>query len=267
MARLVSTVLLLVGVLLGTGYAGQALEVYRAKHRLAQELVAIAESALGNEGRVTLDSRTATLVLSGTPGAVRRARALLEQVDRPLRQLVLTHEIRDFRDLEVFDARIGWKVSFGSVRIGTLSLSSGGLRVALDAGRETTRSTSRGVLRLLEGSTGLIVTGKALPFVFEPYWGSTTLIPVETGFEATGTVLADGLIQLELTPFSGRVDEGGVLRYTSAATSISLRPGETVIYAETSSETDDSNLNLGGGRRDHLREQQVLLISVELEQP
>ncbi len=90
---------------------------------------------------------------------------------------------------------------------------------------------------------------------------------METGFEATATVLGDGLVQLELRPFSGRVDEGGELRYTSAATAISLRPGETVIYAETSRETHDSNVRTGGGRKDQAREQQVLLISVELQQP
>jgi hypothetical protein len=267
MARLVRATLFLVSIFLGTGYAAQDLEVYRAKHRLAQELVPIAESALGNEGQVTLDSRTATLVLSGTPEAVRRALAMLEKIDRPLHQLVLTHEIRDFRDLERLGARIGWKVSVGSARIGTLPFGSDGHRVALDAGRETTQSTSRGVLKLLEGSSGLIVTGKALPFVYEPFWGSTTFIPIETGFEATATILADGLVQLELTPFSGRVDDGGELRYTSAATSITLRPGETVIYAETSRETERSNLNLGGGGRDKLREQQVLLITVELDRP
>lgn len=246
---------------------GQALEVYRAQHRIAEELVAIAEGAMGNEGQVTLDARTATLILSGSPRAVQRTLAMLEKMDHPLRQLVLTHEIRDFRDLDALGARIGWKFSLGSVRVGTLPLASDGLRVALDARREASQSTSRGVLTLLEGGAGLIVTGKAFPFVYEPYWGTTTFIPVETGFEATATVLGDGQVQLELRPFAGRVDEGGALRYTSAATSISLSPGETVIYAETSSETHDSNVNLGGGSKNNLREQQVFMISVELQQP
>ena len=80
-------------------------------------------------------------------------------------------------------------------------------------------------------------------------------------------VLGDGQVQLELRPFSGRVDEGGALRYTSAATSIALSPGETVIYAETSTETQDSTVSLGGGSKGKVREQQVLLISVELQQP
>jgi hypothetical protein len=246
---------------------GQALEVYRAQHRIAQELVTIAEGAMGNEGQVTLDTRTATLILSGSPGAVQRALAMLEKMDRPLRQLILTHEIRDSRDLEALGVQIGWKFSLGSVRVGTFPLASDGLRVALDARSETRQSTSRGVLTLLEGSTGLIVTGKAFPFAYEPYWGTMTFIPVETGFEATANVLGDGQVQLELRPFSGRVDEGGALRYTSAATSITLSPGETVIYAETSSETHGSNVNLGGGSKDKVREQQVLLISVELEKP
>ena len=46
---------------------GQTIETYRAKHRLAADLVAIAEGALGPNGQVVLDTRTATLILNGTP--------------------------------------------------------------------------------------------------------------------------------------------------------------------------------------------------------
>jgi hypothetical protein len=252
-----------------TSATEQALEVYHVKHRPAKELLSIAEVALSNEGQVALDSRTATLILSGTPAAVGRALILLEELDRSLRQVVLTHQVLEQRDLEALGVRVAWKISLGSVRMGTLPLHGEGLQVAIGARREGSRSLSQSVLRLLEGGSGLIVTGEALPFIYEPYWGraTTEFIPVETGFEATVSVLGDGRVGLDLRPFSGRVDESGALRYTMAATSLTLSPGETLVVGEVSREVNDTGMSLEGGKRDQMREQQVLLVSVEIEQP
>jgi hypothetical protein len=90
----------LAAFLLGLAPSVQNLEVYRAKHRPAEELLRIVEATLGDEGQVTLDSRTATLILNGKPSALRRALAMLEQLDRPLRRLMLTYEIRELVELE-----------------------------------------------------------------------------------------------------------------------------------------------------------------------
>ncbi len=247
--------------------SNQAMEVYRAQHRLAQELVTIAETALGNEGQVTLDARTATLVLSGRPAAVRRALALLAEMDRPLSQLVITQEIRELRELDSLGAQVSWQVSYGSFRIGTLPMSADGLHIALGARRESQRMTSRNVLRLLEGGTGLILTGKAVPFVYELYWGNVTLVPAETGFEVTATMLGDGRVHLELRPFSGHLEGDNALRYVEAATSIDVTPGETIVFAETSRESDEATAGLQGGSTSRVAEQQVLLVTVEVENP
>ena len=67
----------------------------------------------------------------------------------------------------------------GPLSIGTLPpLAANGLTVSVDAtrARETNRASSR--LRLLEGGTGIVRTGKALPVLFEPYWGTTTFVSV-----------------------------------------------------------------------------------------
>jgi hypothetical protein len=61
------------------------------------------------------------------------------------------------------------------------------------------------------------------------------LLPAETGFEVEALVLGDGKVQLELRSFSGRFEEGGALRYTEAATLLTLSPGETIVVGEVSS--------------------------------
>jgi type II secretory pathway component HofQ len=251
----------------GEPASGQALETYHAKHRPASELVSIARAAMGDEGKVILDSRTALLVLNGTPKAVRRALAMLEELDRPLRHVVLTHQVREQRDLERVGVAIDWQVSTGSVRIGTLPFSSKGLRVALSARHESGSATSSATLRLLEGGSGLIVTGEALPFVYDPFRGNTTFIPAETGFEATASIQGDGQVRLDLRPFAGRVEGSHALHYTMAATSLVIGPGETFVIGGISQESNQTAANLQGAQTDRVREQRILIVSVEVEQP
>jgi hypothetical protein len=249
--------------------AAQVIETYRARHRPARELVAVAEAALGDQGLVTLDTRTGTLILNGKQAAVRRALALLEELDRPLQQLVLTYEIRRLSELQQAGVDIQWKVTSGSVRIGTLPLPINNLRVALGAQREDSRQRFQSMLRLLEGRIGYIVTGEALPFIYRNYWGARGVdyIPAETGFEVEAIVLGDGKVQLELHPFSGRFDEDGALRYTEAATSLTLSPGETMVIGEVSSQNQERGVGLQGARTRSFVEQETLLVSVKIDKP
>jgi type II secretory pathway component GspD/PulD (secretin) len=254
--------------------SGQALEIYRVQHRPVADLVRIAEQAMGSEGLVTLDSRTATLILSGSPAAVERALALLSELDRPLRHVNLRYQMSDASNFEILEARVAWQASLGPVRIGTLSsVGKGGLgdgvRIGLSADRGSTRVRSGSSLKVLEGSSGLIRTGEAFPFIYQPYYGTTAteFLPAETGLEATATVLGDGKVQLDLRPVSGRVDETGALRYTEAATSLIVAPGETVVFANVSSDASGESVGLDGGSQSSHRQNQVLLVSVEVEEP
>ena len=256
----------LTAILLASLTATQTIELYRARYRPAAELVPIARSALGSEGQVTLDARTATLVLNGSTQAIQRALALLEQVDRPLRQVVIESVVREVEDLDSLSVRVAWKTSLGPLSIGTLPpLAANGLIVGVDATRahETTRASSR--LRLLEGGTGIVRTGKALPVLFEPYWGTTTFVSIDTGFEAKARVLEGDRVHLELRPFAGRVGDDGELTYIAVATSITVSPGETVVLAETTRAAQSSTTDLSGVQKDQLRRQQIVLITVELE--
>jgi hypothetical protein len=194
---------------------------------------------------------------------------LLEEIDRPLRQLVLNCEVRRLSELEQAGIRVRWKVATGSVRMGTLPFPIGKLCVSLGAQREGTHQKFQSMLRLLEGRAGFIVTGEALPFVYQNYWGArgVDFIPAETGLEVEATVLGDGKVQLELRPFSGRFEEGGALRYTEAATSLTLSPGETMVVGEVSTQSQERGLGLQGARTRSASEREVLLISVKMNAP
>jgi len=251
----------------GLALGSQHIELYRAKHRPAAELVSIAESALGADGEVTLDSRTATLVLNGSPAAIQRALTLLERMDRPLRQIVVESEVRRIEDRDAFAIAVAWKTSLGPVRIGTLPLSRDGLAVAVGGARSSRTARARSRLRLTEGGTGVVRTGTALPVLFQPYWGTvtTTFVPVETGFEVQAQVLERDRVHLELRPFAGRFDRDGELDYIAAATSITVSPGETVVLAETTRDTESATTDLSGVQKSRDHEEQIVLITVDLD--
>lgn len=253
-------------VLVATLLATQAIELYRARFRPAHELVSIAESALGDGGHVTLEARTATLVLNGTPDAIRRAVALLERVDRPLRQVVLESTVREIESFDAFVARVQWQTSLGPVRVGTLPSGPDGLAMRAGADRTRGTTTSRSSLRLVEGSSGIVRSGRALPVLFSSYWAvSTEFVPVETGFEATVRVLDGDRVFLELRPFAGDVGERGDVSYIAASTSITVAPGETVVLAEASRASESTSSDLSGASREATGRRQLILILVELE--
>ena len=245
------------------------IELYHVQHRPASELVTVAQAALGDQGVVTLDARTATLILNGTPASIRRAITLLEQLDQPLRSVVLKHQLRTASDLDALDVRVAWKASLGPIRIGTLPLAGNALAISLGARRTSERVTAGSTLRLLEGSAGVIATGTALPLLFQPHWDTvaTEFVSVETGFEAKATVFGpsgDEHVRLELTPFAGRVGDRGEVQYIAATTTLEVRPGETVVLAETSSASDSDTADLHGIGTEGRGGQQILLISVEI---
>ena len=74
-------------------------------------------------------------------------------------------------------------------------------------------------------------------------------------------------MQLELRPFSGRLEPSGGFRYTETATSIAIPPGSTVVVGELSRSAETSERSLTGVESTTGRERQLLLVSVELEEP
>lgn len=248
----------------------QTLHIYKAQNRPAAELVPIAESAMGADGVVTLDARTASLILNGSTAAIDRALRMLERMDRPLRQIVITQETRQAAETDALFARVSWKASLGPLRIGTLPGPGPGISASFtaEARRERRSSTTRSTLRLTEGSRGEIVTGRALPILFEPYWGGTSYASVTTGFEVTAHVLgsdARPIVQLELRPFAGRVDESGALNYIAASTSLPVGPGETLVLGRVVREEDAREVALTGVEADSERVEELLLVRVELD--
>jgi type II secretory pathway component GspD/PulD (secretin) len=248
------------------GTAHAAAEVYKVKHRPAEELLPIAETVLAGEGSVAVDPGTNSLVLVGEPEALARVLALLDGQDRALRNVVLHYASRRARDLESEGIAIAWSVDAGDVRVGNVRRREGAdVRVeAVDAAKS---DELRGTLRVLEGREGRISTGSLIPFQIGRRWQrDTVLVEAETGIEVHPRILGDGKVQLDLRPFEATPTAGGVIQGASAETTVVVTPGESVALGgvDTGSQTS-ARSPVSGAARATESEARLLLIRVEIE--
>ena len=270
MTRLVLRALLLAG--LAATAASGATQVYRPAHRSAEELLPIAQVALGNEGSVALDPGTNALVLVAEESALRRTLDLLAQQDRALRNVLVHYESRSAADFAAAGIAIAWRVVAGDVRIGTIPGSGGGSLLAIrpEADQGSGQERFAGTLRILEGQTGQLSTGSERPVTTREVNGyfvreSTSYVRADSGFDVTPRVLGDGRVELDIAPFSGRFVGRGAVERRAAASRLTLAPGEPVVLGQLASDQSARALGTGGAAAARSNEETLLVVSVDLD--
>lgn len=261
---------LLLGIPPGSAVAQRRVEVYRLKHRTAEELLPVMQTVLSGSGSVAVDRGTNSLVLIGEPDAVGDALALLETQDRRLRTVVLQYDTKRLRDLEAQGFDVRWSIQAGDLRIGNVRRPGGsGSSVTLRAGGVEGHADEKfsGVVRVIEGETGRIETGQSVPFRTWSYDGpNTQFVTALTGFEARPRILGDGSVQVDLEPFASRFGRGGRIERSGASTVVNLRPGETVAVGGLDQSRDESDTRLpSGAQRIRSQDDNVLLLRVDVE--
>ena len=249
--------------------AERAVHVYRPQSRLAAELVAPAQAALGEEGSAALDPGTNALVLIGEPRAVEAALDLLSELDRPARTVVLHYESQRMDELEARGVRVAWSVGAGSFRVGNVLAPPGVDLLAVRPFDVHAKRSSRlaGMLRVQDGQSGRIETGSAVPVVqrVSPWESQVGLVSAASGFEATPRVQGDGRVRVALEPFEGSLGRDGAIHSSGAATEVTVKPGETVAIGGLSRPSELRTHGTGGAASEERYEDWVLLLRAELE--
>jgi len=276
-------------VLGGVLPASAETRVYEARHRPAAELLPLAEAALGDRGRAAAGPSGRRVVLMGDAAALAEVVALLEEMDRPLRSVVLRYRSERREELEARGVEVDWGAHHGDVRVGRVrergashrssdsarhrSGDRAEVRVHAEALRGEEETDLAGTLRVAEGRSARIATGTVVPVRVGGHGGphrhhheSTVLVSAESGFEATPRILGDGRVELALRPFEGRPGAGGSVHHTGAATTVRVEPGETVAVGSLAREVRSSRRDLlSGAASAESRSEWVLLISVDVE--
>lgn len=260
--------LALVWVAAAASHAQSQAEVYRPQHRLASELLPLAETALGGQGSAVLDPGSNALVIVGPPAAVASALELLREMDRRLRNVVIRYEERSTEELDAAGAEVRWSLAEGPVRIGNARLPAGaesGVDVRAHGTASDRTGNLSGTLTVLEGQTGRIDLGTKVPYETGTLrHRRVEFVDANNGFEVTPRVMGDGRVRLELRPYGARVQPDGTIATSGAATVLVLAPSETAVLGGFDQGVDAATRLTGrAAAQKRERSNRLLLISAQ----
>lgn len=221
--------------------------VLRVEHRSAAELIPLVEGLLSEGGKVSVDTRTNSLVVFDNKEVIEKIAALVAYLDRPLEQL----RVR-FRFQGGSTARGMGDGGSGRVSGDGWSVSSGpggdGIAVRAEARLARQGGEEESFISVMSGGTAYICVGKEVPF--RERWIYLTrryarivegvhFERVETGFEVRPTAMGDK-VQIEVIPrVSSFARRERVVRLTEAATTITVPRGVWVTIGGTSERSNE----------------------------
>lgn len=214
---------LLLGSLLlaSAGLQAAPTEIRVVPSNRAAELLPILSPLVGPDGSVS--AYQGQLIIKATPEKQRELESLLKQLDRPLRNVMISvrrtgSESSSERGINT-DARISYP---GNSRI----------RIGVKDNNQTRNDNSVHSSRTLENTATLIDTGEAIPVpVISHGPGGTTIgssyQDVMRGFEATPQILPDGRVRLEIRyRYENAQARSRVINSQSADSVLMVSPGQ-----------------------------------------
>ncbi|MEN7334398.1 secretin N-terminal domain-containing protein [Pseudomonas aeruginosa] len=224
---------LLATVVLGASAAPRT-EVIPLNYRTADDVMAVAQSVIGSEGKVTAYGNQ--LIVNAEPAKIRELQSVLQQIDsRPHRLLITVDTSENLQQ----DSR-GYSVD-GSASAGNIEIQSGRGEVngkdRVRIIRRSTDSRSGGSqqVQATEGYPALIQVGQSVPITSTatgPYgqiYSQTEYRNVNRGFYVTAT-LTGNLVHVTISSSNDRLSQShpGVIDTQSTNTRVSGKLGEWI---------------------------------------
>jgi type II secretory pathway component GspD/PulD (secretin) len=223
--------------------------VIEVKYRRADEVVPMVKNLISQDGTVTVDQRTNSLIISDSEDSIQKIKTFLDNYDKPIQQVtvhVRFNEVRSEKGGSVSaDAHVsgkGWSASTGGK-------TTNGVDVRVRGGDESRKSRSEYFIRAASGSPAYILAGQEIPYTdrwlylcrrYARVTESVVFHKIESGFDVVPVVMGDS-VSIDITPrisyeVPGR--EPGIIRFTRASTSLQIPMNEWVTIGGTS-ETDN----------------------------
>lgn len=211
-----------------------ATEVIPLSFRMAEDVLPIAQSVVGDQGKVNAYGNQ--LIVNAPSSVINELRDVLTQLDQEPRRLLISVDTQDSSD----SRGNGYEIN-GSVNAGNVEIESGnGERNGRDQVRIIRHSTSgrsSGVqqVQATEGYPALIEVGQSVPLTtsttdsYGQSYQQTEYHNVTRGFYATATVHGDR-VQVTISSHNDQVNRShsGVIDTQQTDTRISGRLGEWI---------------------------------------
>jgi len=211
-----------------------ATEVIQLNNRMGEEVLPVAESVLGGQGRVTAYGNQ--LIVNAPDALIRELRQVVDQLDVAPKRLLISVDTQDSAN----STAGGYRVD-GSARAGDVEFETGrgeiGGRDQVRIIRRSTNSRDGGIqqIQASEGYPALIQIGQSVPLTtqgsdgYGQIYQQTQYRDVLRGFYATATVHGDR-VQISISSSRDRLAQGrsGVVEVQNADTRVSGRVGEWI---------------------------------------
>ncbi len=240
---------IMLALVLNCSLAHAASEVIQLNFRMAQDVLPMAQSVLGDDGRVTAYGNQ--LVVNASNDKIAELRSVLEQLDTEPRRLLITVDTQGNQ----YNRERGYQAD------GTISGGNGEIiigqgeqegrdQVRIIRNNTQSRDGSLRTVQALEGSAALIQVGQSIPqrsTRYGPYGQvqeHTEYRSVNQGFYVTATVHG-GNVQIEVNSQNDRRSQqySDVIDTQSTSSRVSGRLGE---WINVSAISQDSNQRQDG---------------------
>ena len=243
------TILAVTLLFAGTLFAAEV-AVIEVGYRDVVEMLPLVETLIAPGGKVSADQRTNSLVIVADAESIARVRAFLADMDKPARQAVVRVRFDQESSNDERSLSTSGRISGKNWSVGTGGARRDGVHVRAQDRSSRGGGRTEAMMRILSGSRGYIRVGEDIPYTTR--WVTLThryarvvesvgFQRVETGFDVRPVIQGDHA-DIQITP---RISEagrrsGGVIRFTEAATRISVPLGQWVTISSTDQEANEA---------------------------
>jgi len=222
--------------------------VIKVNYRSAAEILPQVQNLLSAEGKATVDTRTNSLIVVDTKESLTKIQAFVASIDTPAEQVKVSFRFQEQGISTDRDISASGRVSgeHGSVAIGRDRHE--GVHVRARDTVVNRRGNTESFISVMSGSSAYLWVGKEVPFTEQWVYlthhyahvvETVNFQRVETGFEVR-PIVAGSNVQLEIIPRISSLERGGrVIRFTEAATTLTVPKGQWVTIGGTSEQSNE----------------------------
>lgn len=233
------------------------------RFRNASDVLPLVKEMLSPEGRIAVDVQSNSLVVVDTPESLQNVQRFLDGLDKPVRQAKIRLRFNESGASASRAFGVDGSVSGENWRVGTGRRQSDGVDVRVQDRRTDRQGRSEYFIVVSSGSWGYIVVGREVPYTQR--WidlcrrharvvEGVVIQRIETGMEVKPIFMGEQ-VDVEILPRLSHEVPGrdrGVVRFASAATRLTVPPGQWTDIGGADSEIHEvmsAILESGSGSR------------------
>jgi len=237
--------------------------VIQVRHRPASEALPIVRHFLSSNGVATVDERTNSLIVIDNAETIANVDNFLKTFDIPAKRVRIYLRINEGRSARSQELSVQGRISGDSWTVFSGQASKDGAEARAQDSLRDSELASEYMVTTTSGKPAYIMTGSEVPY--HGGWANhcrryadcpetIDFQAIDTGMEVRPTVVGDRA-NVEITPRISRLDSKdprGVVRFTAAATRISVPLGQWVTIGATAKQSHEvlrAVLGKGGNKR------------------